>query len=439
MNFQRYNQSTVEKEKITARLAVWPPPAFNVMAKPRGAICNLECAYCYYLKKASMYPKSDFRMSAEVLENFTRQYIQSQRVPQVTFVWQGGEPTLMGLDFFKQAMGFQRKYAGPGMRVENALQTNGTTLDDDWCAFFKENNFLIGISMDGPAHLHNFMRRDKGGAGTFEKVMAGLALLKKHHVAFNILASVHAANMDHPLDVYRFLRDEVGTEFIQFIPIVERANKKGEQRGNIITHRSVNGKQYGEFLIGIFDEWVRYDVGKVYVQIFDAALAKWMGQTGGLCIFAETCGTALVIEHNGDLFSCDHYVEPRYRLGNISRAGMADLFGSHKQHKFGLNKKDSLPRYCLNCEVLFACNGGCPKDRVKHTPDGEFGLNYLCEGYRAFFNHIDPAMRVMRDLIHQQQPPAKIMDLIAAPGSILQTDGLPVPAGESHSKNPSVD
>jgi len=349
-------------------------------------------------------------MSQEVLESFTRQYIHAQQVSQVTFTWQGGEPTLSGLDFFKQAIFLQQKYARPGVQIENALQTNATSLNDDWCAFFKQHNFLIGISLDGPKHLHDVMRKDKGGEPTFEKVMAGLALLKKHQVSFNVLTCIHAENSNHPLDIYRFLRNEVEAQFIQFIPIIERSNKKGEQHETIITSHSVTGKKYGEFLIEIFDEWVRFDVGKVFVQIFDVALAKWVGQPGGLCIFNETCGTALVLEHNGDLFACDHFVELNHRLGNINEVEIVDLLGLYKQHKFGQNKKDCLPKHCLNCEVLFACNGGCPKDRFRHTPDGEFGLNYLCGGYRAFFNHIDPAMRMMRDLLYKHQPPARIMD-----------------------------
>jgi uncharacterized protein len=392
-------------------LDIWPPPAFNVIVKPRGAICNLDCAYCYYLKKEALYPKSKFQMSDEILESFTRQYIQAQHVPRVTFTWQGGEPTLMGLDFFKRAISHQQKYVRPGMRIENTLQTNGVTLNDEWCSFFKEHNFLIGISIDGPAHLHNAMRKDKGGADTFEKVMAGLNLLKKHQVDFNVLASVHTGNAGYPLEVYRFLRDEIEAQFIQFIPIVERANNIGEQQGNTITNRSVTGPQYGNFLIAIFNEWVRRDVGQIFVQIFDVALGKWIGQPGGLCIFDEICGMAMALEHNGDLFSCDHFVEPKYRLGNIGRTEMTKLISLQKQYKFGQIKKERLPRYCLNCKVRFVCNGGCPKNRVRHTPDGEFGLNYLCEGYRDFFNHIDPAMRIMCDLLRKQQPPSKVMDM----------------------------
>ncbi len=391
---------------------VWSPPAFNVIVKPRGAICNLDCSYCYYLKKESLYPTSDFQMLDEVLENFTRQYVQAQHAPRVTFTWQGGEPTLMGLDFFKRAISLQKKYSPPGMRIENALQTNGTTLDDEWCAFFREHNFLIGISIDGPAQLHNAMRKDRGGADTFEKVITGLNSLKEHQIDFNVLTCVSAENINHPLEVYRFLRDEIEAKFIQFIPIVERANRKGEQRGNAVTKRSVTGHKYGDFLIDIFDEWIRQDVGKTFVQIFDVALAKWVGQPGGLCIFDETCGMGMALEHNGDLYSCDHYVEPKHRLGDIGHSRLIELVAQHKQRTFGQDKKTTLPTCCLDCEVRFACNGGCPKNRIRHTPDGEFGLNYLCEGYRAFFKHIDPAMQIMRDLLNERKPPARVMELM---------------------------
>jgi uncharacterized protein len=387
------------------------PDSFHIMIKPRGAICNLNCAYCYFLKKEALYPTSDFRMSEEVLENFTRQYIQAQRVPHVTFGWQGGEPTLMGLDFFRKAVEFQKKYSPAGMKVDNALQTNATLLDDEWCQFFKENQFLIGASLDGPKEIHDTYRRNKGGTGTFDAVVRGLELLKKYGVETNILCTVHAANASHPLEIYRFFRDDLGADFIQFIPIVERINKRGEQRGNRVSNRSVTGKQYGDFLIKIFDEWVAQDVGTVFVQIFDVALGKWLGQPGGLCVFDKTCGHALAVEHNGDLFSCDHYVEPKYRLGNIKKSEMIQLVSSAKQQRFGHDKRASLPIYCLDCEVLFACNGGCPKNRIKHTPAGKYGLNYLCEGYKAFFNHIDQPMRKMSDLIRNQRPPAEIMFL----------------------------
>ncbi|MEQ9031501.1 MAG: anaerobic sulfatase maturase, partial [Aggregatilineales bacterium] len=291
--------------------------AFHVMTKPRGAICNLDCKYCYFLSKERLYPNSDFRMSETLLEEYTRQYIEAQQVPDVTFAWQGGEPTLMGLDFYKQAVGYQQKYKKPGMRIFNALQTNAVTLDDAWYQFFAENDFLLGVSVDGPQALHDAYRVDKGGAPTFERVMQSVKLLQKHGVEFNILTTVHAANADHPLEIYRFLRDEVGTQFMQFIPIVERANETGYQEGDTVTERSVTAEQYGTFLTTIFDEWVRHDVGRVFVQLFDVALAAWTGNSPGLCIFEETCGSALAMEHNGDVFSCDHYVEPDYKLGNI--------------------------------------------------------------------------------------------------------------------------
>jgi uncharacterized protein len=357
-----------------------------------------------------MYPDSSFTMSNELLEYFTRQYLQAQRMQKVTFAWQGGEPTLMGLNFFRKAAEFQRMYAHPGMRVENAFQTNGTLLDDDWCIFFKENSFLVGISIDGPPELHNMYRKDKGGADTSNDVLRGLTLLKKHDVDFNILCTVHAANVENPLEVYQYFRDKLGAEFIQFIPIVERDNKTGFQTGNKIRNRSVTGKKYGAFLKTIFDEWVSNDVGTVFVQIFDEALGKWFGSPGGLCVFEETCGLGLAIEHNGDLFSCDHFVEPKHKLGNIIETDMIDMVTSHKQFEFGMQKRDSLPQFCLDCEVRFACNGGCPKNRVKHTPNGVYGLNYLCEGYRAFFNHIDGPMRIMVDLIRRRRPPAEIMN-----------------------------
>jgi len=385
------------------------PNSFHMMIKPRGAICNLDCSYCYFLKKEALYPSSNFRMSDEVLENFTRQYIRSQRVPLVTFGWQGGEPTLMGIEFFQKAVQFQKKYAPPGMKIENALQTNATLLNDEWCQFFKEHQFLIGVSLDGPREVHDYYRKNKGGEGSFDSVIQGLEKLKEFDVEFNILCAVNVANATKPLKIYRFFRDVVEADFVQFIPIVERVNKQGEQRGNRVTDRSITGKQYGEFLIAIFDEWVTRDVGKVFVQIFDVALGKWLGQPGGLCIFDQTCGKALAIEHNGDLYSCDHYVEPRYRLGNIATSEMIQLVSSSKQHNFGMDKQKTLPKYCMDCEVLFVCNGGCPKNRIKHTLEGEFGLNYLCEGYRKFFNHIDQPMRRMADLIRNHRSPSEIM------------------------------
>ncbi len=378
--------------------------AFHVMLKPRGAICNLDCAYCYYLAKEMLYPGSRFRMASDLLEDYTHQYIEAQRVPEVTFAWQGGEPTLMGMDFFRLAIQFQEKYRRPGMHIQNTLQTNGTTLNDEWCSFFREQNFLIGLSLDGPRAMHDAYRIDKGGKPTFDRVMEGLALLKKHGVEYNILTTLHAANVDSPTEVYHFLRDEVGTRFMQFIPIVEP-----EQEAGKVTARSVTGRQYGNFMIAIFDEWVRHDVGKVYVQLFEVALAAWMGMPTGLCIFEETCGTALAMEHNGDVYSCDHFVEPAYRLGNLKQRPLLAMVNSAQQYQFGQAKRDSLPRYCRECSVRFVCNGGCPKDRILFTPDGEPGLNYLCEGYKAFFTHIDRPVRNMAAELRAGRSAANIM------------------------------
>ena len=389
------------------------PSAFHVMIKPRGAICNLDCRYCYFLVKEHMYPGSEFRMSGSLLDTYTRQYIDAQRVPEVTFAWQGGEPTLMGLDFFRQAVALQQKYRKPGMTIHNALQTNGVTLDDAWGAFFREHDFLIGISLDGPRALHDVYRVDKGGKPTFDRVMRGVDVLKRHRVAFNVLTTVHAANAAHPLDVYRFLRDEVGAQFVQFIPIVERDNETGTQQGSAITTRSVGGRQYGAFLTAIFDEWVRRDVGQVFVQIFDVALAAWSGQRPGLCVFEETCGAALAMEHNGDVFSCDHFVEPAHLLGNMNGVPLADLAGSAQQQRFGQAKRDTLPRMCRDCDVRFVCNGGCPKNRVLTTPDGEPGMNYLCDGYQAFFRHIDRPIQIMAAELRAGRAPANIMLYLA--------------------------
>lgn len=396
-------------------------PAFHLMTKPRGAICNLDCKYCYFLSKERLYPNSDFRMSETLLEEYTRQYISAQHVPEVTFAWQGGEPTLMGLDFYKQAVGYQQKHKKPGMRIYNALQTNAVTLDDAWCQFFAEHDFLIGVSLDGPQALHDAYRVDKGGAPTFERVIRGIDLLKKHGVEFNILTTVHAANADHPLEIYRFIRDTIGAQFMQFIPIVERDNETGYQEGNVVTDRSVTAEQYGRFLTTIFDEWVRRDVGRAYVQIFDVALAAWTGNQPGLCIFQETCGTALAMEHNGDVYSCDHYVEPDYKLGNIVDIPLTEIVVSDKQRTFGQAKRDTLPQYCRDCEVRFVCNGGCPKNRFIETPTGEAGLNYLCAGYRTFFNHIDEAMRYMANELKHRRAPANVMFYMHEKDNALQS------------------
>jgi len=382
-------------------------PAFHVLAKPRGAICNLHCAYCFYLAKEQLYPGSGFRMSDELLERFVRQTIEAHRAPDVTFTWQGGEPTLMGLDFFRRAVELQRTYRKPGTRIHNALQTNATLLTDEWCRFFQEHGFLIGVSLDGPRRCHDPYRVDWKGSPTFDRVMAGIELLRKHRVDVNVLACVHASNAGDGLEVYRFLRDEARAPMIQFIPVVER-----DEAGRV-SDRSVTGRQYGDFLIAVFDEWVRRDVGRVFVQIFDVALGVWFGHPSTLCVFAETCGDAVALEHNGDVYPCDHFVEPRHKLGNIAQTPLAVLVASPEQRRFGLDKRDSLPRHCRECDVRFVCNGGCPKDRFLVTPDGEPGLNYLCEGYKAFFEHVGRPMRIMADLLRQRRPPAQIMSQAA--------------------------
>ena len=382
-----------------------PPPAFHVMVKPRGAICNLDCAYCFYLTKEQLFPEGSFRMSDAVLDSFTRQYIQAQRVPEVTFAWQGGEPTLMGLEFFERAVSLQQKYCPPEMKISNSFQTNATLIDDDWARFFRKNNFLLGVSLDGPAELHDLYRRDKGNQPTHIRVLAGIEQLKHRGVQFNILACVNDQTAQRPLEVYRYFRDEIGAQFIQFIPIVEVEDAGAGKAGA----RSVTGRAYGHFLKAIFDEWVRRDVGRVYVQLFDTALGIWSGQPAGLCAFAPTCGAGLALEHTGDLYACDHYVTQHYHLGNILETPLVDLVASPHQVQFGQDKKTTLPKQCWECPVLFACRGACPKDRILTTPQGEPGLNYLCDGYKAFFTHIDAPMRRMIQLLRMRRPPADIM------------------------------
>ncbi len=416
------------------------PPYFHVLAKPTGALCNLDCKYCFFLSKEALYPHSCFRMSDETLEAYIRQMIAGQSGPEVSLAFQGGEPTLMGLDFVRRAVSLAQKYAPPNARIEYALQTNGTLLDEAWCDFFREHNFLIGLSLDGPRAMHDAYRVDKGGAPTFARVMAAARLMQARQVEFNILCTVHAANAPYPLEVYRFFRDEVGAQFIQFIPIVERATAEtlsianegwGDRRhgsrplyrqaGSLVTERSVTAEQWGRFLIAIFDEWVRRDVGTIFVQMFDAALASWVGAAPALCIFAETCGNALALEHNGDLYACDHYVEPDYFLGNILDTPLIELVASPKQRAFGADKRAALPRYCLECPVRFACHGECPRNRFILTPDGEPGLNYLCAGYKAFFTHVDRPMRIMADLLRRRRPPAEIMQILAAEEAQMRT------------------
>jgi len=400
------------------------PPRFHVLAKPTGAICNLACSYCFFLDKELLYPGSPFRMSDEVLEHYIRQLITAHRSQQVTVAWQGGEPTLMGLDFYRRAIELQNKYRKPGMTFENTMQTNGTLLTDEWCEFYKEHNFLIGISIDGPRELHDAYRVNKGGQGTFDKVMRGLRLLQKHGVEYNVLTTVNRINADYPLEVYRFHRDEVGTDWIQFIPIVERLDDQGLalfQRGTTVSERSVQPEQFGSFLTTIFDEWVHNDVGQVFVQSFEAAARNWMGlASSGICVFNETCGLGLAIEHNGDLYSCDHYVEPNFRLGNITQTDMIELVASDRQRKFGQDKRDTLPRQCLNCEVRFACHGECPKNRFATTANGDPGLNYLCAGWYEFFTHIDHPMKIMASLMRAGKPAAGVMAVLVREAAELE-------------------
>jgi len=397
------------------------PPRIHVLAKPSGATCNLACSYCFFLDKELLYPDSKFRMMVETLETYIKQLIETHRSNQVTVAWQGGEPTLMGVDFYRKAIAYQEKYARPGMTFENTMQTNGTLLDDEWCQFFKENDFLIGISIDGPRHLHDAHRVDKGGAPTFERVMRGLRLLQKHGVEYNILVTVNRVTADHPKEVYRFLLDEAKTTWIQFIPVIERLNPGGLnliQEGEQVSPRSVLPEQFGRFLIQVFDEWVHNDVGKIYVQTFEAALRNWLNMPSGMCVFEKTCGYGLALEHNGDLYACDHFVEPDYLLGNIIAQPMIELVGSDQQYKFGQDKYDTLPEYCLECPVLFACNGECPKNRFITSPpgeatlDGESGLNYLCAGYKAFFQRINEPMKIMAMLMRTNRPASDVMNIL---------------------------
>jgi uncharacterized protein len=418
------------------------PEAFHLLSKPTGATCNLDCKYCFFLSKELLYPGDRFRMSDQMLETYIRQLLEAQPADEVNVAWQGGEPTLMGLDFFKRSIDYVEKYRKADQKILHTIQTNGTLLNDEWCAFFKEHSFLIGLSVDGPKEMHDAYRVNKGGAGSFDQVMRGWSLLREHEVDVNILCTIHTANADHPLAVYRFFRDDLQTRFMQFVPIVERTTQEflplanlgwGErpgadrplytQRGGLVTERSVGAEQFGQFLIAIFDEWVRRDVGTVFVQTFDVALGSWLGQHN-LCIFSPVCGGALALEHNGDLYSCDHYVEPGYLLGNILQTPMAELVASEKQRAFGLDKLNSLPKYCRECDVRFACHGECPRNRFISTPDGEPGLNYLCAGYKAFFKHIDPAMRTMAGLLRQGRWADEIMRSYAAEDSKERAEAL---------------
>ena len=399
-----------------------PVPGFHIMTKPIGPICNLDCKYCFYLEKQNLYPHTThWAMSPETLDRYIQQYIAAQQLQEVHFAWQGGEPTLLGVDFFRTVVALQQKYAG-GRSIHNALQTNGTLIDDEWGQFLAENRFLVGISIDGPRELHDHYRVDKGNAPTFDRVMRGLNKLKAHGVEFNTLTVVNHHNAQYPLDVYRFLK-ESGSGFMQFIPVVERKTAEPGANGLVliqpafdrfaeVTEWSVEPLAYGKFLSRIFDEWVKKDVGRYFVQQFDVALESWMGLEPSLCVFRKTCGTALALEHSGDLYSCDHFVYPENKLGNIMDSDLGQMVGSEQQIQFGRHKLDSLPRMCRECEVRFACNGECPKHRFLTTPDGQRGLNYLCAGYKHFFHHIDPYMRFMATELLAGRPPANIMSIV---------------------------
>jgi uncharacterized protein len=405
-----------------------PPTGFHIMTKPIGPICNLDCKYCFYLEKENLYPNTrHWAMSPEVLERYIQQYIAAQPVDEVHFAWQGGEPTLLGVDFFRTVIALQQKYAN-GKTIHNALQTNATLIDDEWGQFLAEHNFLVGVSIDGPRELHDYYRVDKGNAPTFDRVMRGLDHLKHHKVEFNTLTVVNRQNSQRPLEVYRFLK-EAGSGFIQFIPVVERKaatpNADGlvliqpslDQAAEVpaqVTAWSVEPLAYGRFLAKIFDEWVKQDVGRVFVQQFDVALESWLGMEASLCVFRRTCGSALAIEHTGDLYSCDHYVYPENKLGNIRNADLAMMTASLQQKDFGQAKLNSLPAMCRQCDVRFACNGECPKHRFTKSPDGEPGLNYLCAGYKHFFHHIDPFMQFMATELRHRRPPANIMRIVGS-------------------------
>ena len=395
---------------------------FQVMAKPIGPRCNLDCKYCYYLEKERLYPETKrFEMRPDVLEAYIRDYIASQEgMPgdEIWFNWQGGEPTILGVDYFRRIVALQKQYRRSGKRIRNALQTNGTLLDNEWAEFFKAHDFLIGLSLDGPEALHDGYRVDRAGRPSYAAVMEGLSLLKQHGVTFNILTVVHSENARHPKDVYRFLRD-IGAEHIQFIPIVERS-ADGETLASApqidedgvdysVTPWSVLPRAYGAFLCAVFDEWVRHDVGRIFVQFFDVQLGLAMGAPSSLCWFSETCGQGLAIEHNGDIYACDHYVYPEYRLGNILTTPIGALAASEEQLQFGLAKRDSLPSVCRTCDIRFACQGGCPKHRFLKTSDGKVGLNYYCRSMKQFMKHAGPCLQAMSRLIRSGRPVSDIM------------------------------
>ncbi|MDR3059191.1 MAG: anaerobic sulfatase-maturation protein [Prevotella sp.] len=391
-----------------------------VMLKPIGSVCNLACDYCYYLEKSNLYKDNPKHiMSEDLLEKFIEEYINSQTMSEILFTWHGGETLMRPLSFYKKAMELQKKYAR-GRNISNTIQTNGTLLTDDWCKFFKDNNWLVGVSIDGPQEFHDEYRRNKQGRPSFVNVMKGIQLLNKHQVEWNALAVVNDFNADYPLDFYHFFK-EIGCRYIQFTPIVERIYNHTDGRhlaaveegGDLeMTEFSVTPEQWGNFLCTIFDEWVRNDVGQYYIQLFDATLANWAGEQPGICSMARTCGHAGVMEFNGDVYSCDHFVFPQYKLGNIHSKSLVEMLYSKEQQKFGQDKYDSLPTQCKECKYLFACNGECPKNRFSKTPTGEPGLNYLCKGYYQFFDHVTVYMDFMKKEFENKRPPANVMEAI---------------------------
>ena len=391
-----------------------------VMLKPAGAHCNLACKYCYYLEKNNLYQNSHRHlMSDEMLEQFTREYIEAQTMPQVLFTWHGGEPLMRSIDFYKKALALQKKYAH-GKQIDNVIQTNGTLLTDEWCEFFAQNHWLVGISIDGPQEYHDHYRVTPAGKPSWEKVMQGISLLKKHRVEWNAMAVANAYNAEHPLEFYHFFRDN-GCQYLQFTPIVERLTEHedgrtlaslADDREIPLADASVTPQQWGNFLCTIFDDWVRHDVGKTFVEIFDCTLANWMGVLPGICAYSKECGHAGVMEHNGDVYSCDHFVFPEYKLGNIREQSLIDMLYGEKQQAFSRLKHTSLPRQCKECNMEFACHGECPKNRFEKDKYGEPGLNYLCQGYYQYYTHVAPYMDFMKRELLAQRPPANIMNVL---------------------------
>ena len=388
-----------------------------VMLKPVGASCNLRCKYCYYLEKANLYKHTPTRvLSEEMLEQFTKEYIEAQTMGQVLFTWHGGETLMRPLSFFRKAVELQKKYAG-GRRIDNTIQTNGTLLTDEWCEFLHENNWLVGVSIDGPQEFHDEYRRTATGAPSWVKVMRGIQLLNKHNVEWNAMAVVNDFNADYPLDFYHFFKDN-GCKYLQITPIVERIvnHEDGRHLATLtdsdeapLADFSVTPEQWGSFLCTIFDEWVRHDVGQTYVELFDCILANWVGETPGICVYAKECGHAGVMEFNGDVYSCDHFVFPEYRLGNIREKSIAEMLYGEQQKQFSKLKNQSLPKECRECKWLFACSGECPKNRFIKDCYGNPGKNYLCQGYRMFFEHVAPYMDFMKNEYLNQRPPANVM------------------------------